>query len=127
MKDKSLNPLFIMDGKEVGQDEIAKLSPEKVSGLYIYKDVATATALCGNKGKEGVVMVVTKAFTGKSSFFADDFKGLVILNDKPQTKGFKLNSIDPTQTESIKVVEGPEAVAKYGGDAKDGAIVIKMK
>lgn len=126
LKDKSLSPLFIMDGEVVEQAEIAKLSPDKLAGMYVYKD-ATATALYGKKGEDGVIMVVTKGFTGKSSFFAEDFKGLVILNGKPQAIGFNLNSVNPTQTESVTVIEASEAVAKYGGDAREGAIIIKTK
>ncbi|MBO5455623.1 MAG: SusC/RagA family TonB-linked outer membrane protein [Muribaculaceae bacterium] len=49
-------PLFIVDGIE---RDINSISPEEVESVTILKD-ATATALYGNKGINGVIVVTTK-------------------------------------------------------------------
>jgi TonB family protein len=51
---------------------------------------------------------------------------LVIVDGKVVDKS-ELNSIAPSQIESMTVFKGDDAVAKYGEDAKNGAIVITLK
>jgi TonB family protein len=51
---------------------------------------------------------------------------LIIVDGKTIDKS-ELNSIDPGQIESMTIFKGDDAVAKYGEDAKNGAIVITLK
>jgi TonB family protein len=51
---------------------------------------------------------------------------LVIVDGKVVDKS-ELNSIAPSQIESMTVFKGDDAVAKYGDDAMNGAIVITLK
>lgn len=55
--------LIILDGVEISSSELNSLDPEVIEGFSILKD-ATATALYGTRGANGVMIVTTK--TGKN-------------------------------------------------------------
>ncbi len=57
------DPLYVVDGVPVGID-IEFLAPEDIESVEILKD-ASSTAIYGNKGANGVIIVTTKS--GKSS------------------------------------------------------------
>jgi TonB-linked SusC/RagA family outer membrane protein len=52
-------PLYILDGVEVTVDEINALAPEVIDGFSVLKD-ASATALYGARGANGVIIVTTR-------------------------------------------------------------------
>ena len=52
-------PLYILDGVEVTIDEIDALPPEVIDGFSVLKD-ASATALYGARGANGVIIVTTR-------------------------------------------------------------------
>lgn len=52
-------PLIILDGVEISQSELNALDPEVIDGFSVLKD-ATATALYGTRGANGVMIVTTK-------------------------------------------------------------------
>lgn len=54
------NPLIILDGVSVSAADLNALDPEVIEGFSILKD-ATATALYGSRGANGVVIVKTKS------------------------------------------------------------------
>lgn len=56
------SPLILIDGLEVTTEDLARLEPDNVATFSIMKD-ATATALYGARGANGVILVTTK--TGK--------------------------------------------------------------
>jgi TonB-linked SusC/RagA family outer membrane protein len=53
------DPLILIDGLEVTKEDLARLEPDNVESFSIMKD-ATATALYGARGANGVVLVTTK-------------------------------------------------------------------
>ena len=53
------SPLIILDGVQVSAGDLNALDPEVIEGFSILKD-ATATALYGSRGANGVVIVTTK-------------------------------------------------------------------
>lgn len=53
------DPLIILDGVQVSAGDLNALDPEVIDGFSILKD-ATATALYGTRGANGVVIVSTK-------------------------------------------------------------------
>ena len=53
-------PLFVLDGIIVDKDMIGKILPADIDYIEVLKDGA-ATALYGEKGKDGVVLITTKA------------------------------------------------------------------
>lgn len=56
----SASPLILIDGVEVTSEDLARLEPENIASFSIMKD-ATATALYGAKGANGVILVTTKS------------------------------------------------------------------
>ncbi|RQP18175.1 MAG: SusC/RagA family TonB-linked outer membrane protein, partial [Parapedobacter sp.] len=53
------NPLILIDGIELTSNDLARLRPDDIQSFSILKD-ATATALYGSRGANGVILVVTK-------------------------------------------------------------------
>ena len=53
------DPLILIDGIELNSTELARLQPDDISSFSIMKD-ATATALYGARGANGVILVTTK-------------------------------------------------------------------
>lgn len=54
-----LNPLFIVDGKEVSADEIKNISPNSILSINVLKD-ESAFKKYGEKGKNGVIEITLK-------------------------------------------------------------------
>ncbi|MDR2036746.1 MAG: TonB-dependent receptor, partial [Bacteroidales bacterium] len=53
------NPLILIDGIELTSTDLARLRPDDIASFSIMKD-ATATALYGARGANGVILVTTK-------------------------------------------------------------------
>ena len=53
-------PLFIMDGTPVDEDNFRSLNPNEIESISVLKD-AGATAIYGNRGANGVIVIKTKA------------------------------------------------------------------
>lgn len=53
------NPLILIDGIELSTTDLARLQPDDIASFSIMKD-ATATALYGARGANGVILVTTK-------------------------------------------------------------------
>lgn len=52
-------PLILIDNVELTSDDLAKLQPDDIASFSVMKD-ATATALYGARGANGVILVTTK-------------------------------------------------------------------
>ena len=53
------NPLILIDGVELTSTDLARVQPDEIESFSIMKD-ATATALYGARGANGVILVTTK-------------------------------------------------------------------
>ena len=53
------NPLILIDNVELTSSDLARLNPDDIASFSILKD-ATATALYGARGANGVILVTTK-------------------------------------------------------------------
>ena len=64
------DPLILIDGIELESDDLARLNTDDIASFSIMKD-ATATALYGARGANGVILVTTKeGREGKAKFSA---------------------------------------------------------
>ena len=54
------SPLILIDGLEVSTTDLARMEPDNIASFSIMKD-ATATALYGARGANGVILVTTKS------------------------------------------------------------------
>lgn len=62
------SPLILIDNVELGVDDLSRLNPDDIESFSIMKD-ATATALYGARGANGVILVMTKEGSeGKAKF-----------------------------------------------------------
>lgn len=73
-----VDPLILIDNIELSADDLSRLNPDDIEAFSILKD-ATATALYGARGANGVVLVTTKeGAEGKASIsfrFENSFSG----------------------------------------------------
>lgn len=53
------DPLILLDGNEVTSQDLSRMQPDDIASFSIMKD-ATATALYGSRGANGVILVTTK-------------------------------------------------------------------
>jgi TonB-linked SusC/RagA family outer membrane protein len=52
-------PLFILDGMPINEDNFRSLNPDEIEDITVLKD-AGATAIYGNRGANGVIIIETK-------------------------------------------------------------------
>nr|WP_319572726.1 carboxypeptidase-like regulatory domain-containing protein [uncultured Draconibacterium sp.] len=140
-------PLYIVDGKPAA--EIESIEPEKIESITVLKD-AQGKILYGDKGKNGVIVITTKAAAGDKTGdvkvigygtpnkkndpiesiqvdgFANDPENppLYIVDGKPAAE---IESIEPEKIESISVLKDVQAKILYGDKGKNGVIIITTK
>lgn len=66
-----VDPLILIDGVELSTTELARLRPDDIESFSVMKD-ATATAVYGARGANGVILVITKQ--GKEGRAQIDFR-----------------------------------------------------
>lgn len=123
------NPLFILDGKEITKEQLEKaIAPEDIDNISVLKN-ESATAIHGEKGKNGVVYITSKKAAaakkeaGQKSTAAD---ALWLLDGKEMDKE-QIQKLSPDKIQSMNVLKGEEATKKYGDKGKNGVIEITMK
>jgi TonB-linked SusC/RagA family outer membrane protein len=89
------SPLILIDGFEATTDDLARLQPDDVESFSILKD-ASATALYGARGANGIILVMTKA--GK--------EGGVKIN-------VRIDTHVATPTKMIETMDGIEYMRLY--------------
>ena len=81
-------PLFIMDGFEIGLERLNDLDENQIESITLLKD-ASATAMYGTRGANGVVVITTKApipgklkitYKGGLNFEVPDLSSYNLLN-----------------------------------------------
>lgn len=55
----NIDPLILIDGVESSKLELARIAPEDIETFSVLKD-ASATAMYGARGANGVIMITTK-------------------------------------------------------------------
>lgn len=78
------DPLYVVDGFPIGN--VSFLAPGDIESIEILKD-ASATAIYGNRGANGVVVITTKkGKSGKAKFSFEAYRGIQSLaNEIPLT------------------------------------------
>ncbi|MCA5005455.1 SusC/RagA family TonB-linked outer membrane protein [Sphingobacterium bovistauri] len=80
-----VDPLILLNGMEISSNELARIQPDDIEGFSILKD-ASAAALYGARGANGVILVTTKK--GKEG--PTKFNVRVENSISGNTKNFKL-------------------------------------
>ncbi|MDR2775470.1 MAG: TonB-dependent receptor [Tannerella sp.] len=103
------NPLYVIDG--VPRDNMNDLNPTDVASIQVLKD-ASASAIYGARGGNGVVLVETKRGKGKPTITFDGYYG---LQNPEQIPG--MMSID--EWRAYNVYYRNESYLRSGGSMKD--------
>jgi TonB-dependent SusC/RagA subfamily outer membrane receptor len=145
--------LVIIDGKEYYSDILKALDLYKIESVSVLKD-AVATAHYGEKGKNGVIIIKTKAasdtenktkdvdstekndtigtiittsLAGKNGSIniTDSEAQLIIVDGKEYQDALK--TLKPEEIASITIFKEAKSTAVYGEKGKNGVIIIKTK
>ncbi|HEX8316289.1 MAG TPA: energy transducer TonB, partial [Flavisolibacter sp.] len=102
IKDNLSNALYILDGKEVTNNDIGKLDPNFIESINVLKG-ASAIAAYGEKGKDGVVEIKTKKMGSgdRRSLPQDADTNRVNANREVTVIGFKTHSSKVTVNEPV--------------------------
>ncbi len=113
------DPLILIDGVELPSTELARLQPDDIASFSIMKD-ATATALYGARGANGVILVTTKQ--GRSEKARINFRYENSLSSP--TKNIELaDPITYMKLENEAVLtRNPLGLAKYSESKIDNTI-----
>jgi hypothetical protein len=141
--DKSVSvvtePLLIVDGKETSPEDFAKINSETIDHIDVLKAGSKAAEeTYGEKGKNGVIIVTTKA--AKSSATTDGevdflvYKALIIVDGK-ETSPEDFAKLKPKSsaeyTEKFASMEifkpGSKEAKSYGEKGLNGVIVVTTK
>lgn len=107
-------PLFIIDGAPVNQDNFRSINPNEIESVSVLKD-AGATAIYGNRGANGVIIITTKRGNAKP--------GEVQVNYSYQwsTSGLQDNDYDLMDSQEQFAIEN-EVGRGRGASLSDSAI-----
>jgi len=108
-------PLIILDGKEVSQDRMQTINPNSIEKIDVLKD-ASATAIYGDKGKNGVILI-----TSKKQVSASD--EVIEVIGKPLNKQTNGNNLS-TQTDSTLLPLKEVTVRGYKKEPSDKEITV---
>ena len=89
-------PLFILDGFETSLQKITDMDMNRVQSITILKD-ASAKAIYGSKGANGVIVIETKALTGSRSQVT--YTGSVSVEAPDLTSYNLCNSLEKLEVE----------------------------
>ncbi len=119
--------LIRIDGKISTQEELSKLSPDKILSVNIIKGEKLNEILDAN-GKKSVIDVTLRTHDLPSvTVKAKGAKPIYVVNKKIADVSFDVNTISPNDIESINVLKDNSAIALYGEAGKNGVIEITLK
>lgn len=149
--------LYVIDGvvQAKGDEALNNINPDNISSINVLKG-ASAEALYGEKGKDGVIIITSKSKTPVSikavtvptvqdtvpvrqpaaritingepiRIGGGHFKGVLIIDGEVQDLTTGLNELKPEDIERVDVLKGPGAVAEYGEKAHEGVIKVTTK
>lgn len=115
------DPLFVVDGVPVGSSLGSNINPNDIESLEVLKD-ASATAIYGSRGSNGVVLITTKqGRTGQNRLTLDSYYGFNVLDKKLDL----LNAEEVAEIHSRAINNGftqlydPSTVQGQGTDWQD--------
>jgi len=83
-------PLYILDGMPVNQDNFRSLNSNDIESMRVLKDAA-ATAIYGNRGAAGVILITTKN-AKKNSNLSVQYRGLYGASNLPEKNFDMMNA-----------------------------------
>ena len=115
------NPLYVVDGMPF-DGELATLNPSDIENISVLKD-ATATALYGSRGANGVVMITTKK--GKEGKPRIEFNTRIGANMRGM-KNYDVIGSPKTYLETVYQAMHNAAVGSLGYSEQDAHVAANM-
>ena len=115
--------LYIYDGVKMSNEEIGKINPNNIADITVIKD-KSAVEMYGKEGEDGVIIINSKDAPKESVI---EKKPLIIIDGEKMPLGYELNTIEPSDIESISVLKDGGALESYGEEGRNGVIVITKK
>ncbi|MBO3097298.1 M56 family metallopeptidase [Gelidibacter pelagius] len=138
-------PLYILDGKEISEQEMQTVDPNTIKSLDVIKDNA-ATKKYGEKGKNGVILITSKK-PGNSKL--EDKEIITIVESKYENQNIisisnngerplyiidgeeitkkEMEKMDLSTFGTIEILKDEDATKKYGEKGKNGVVLITTK
>lgn len=130
---KRPEPLYVIDGYKANDHIFRKIKPDNIESISVLKG-ASATALYGSEGANGVIIIATKAGTKgtlalikKDSLATNTFKGALYIIDGVKVDKAMLKKLNPDEIESVSVLKDASATAIYGLEGTNGVILVTTK
>ncbi|WP_405576469.1 M56 family metallopeptidase [Winogradskyella sp. Asnod2-B02-A] len=132
---KDPEPLIIVDGKEASHDMLKSLNANLIESMTVLKD-KSAIKKYGDKGKNGVIIMTTKADktvaityknTNSEIHFSNEDNLLYILDGKEISKSDLQKVYSKETVSSLKVLKEKEAKEKYGEKGANGVVEVISK
>jgi|GEM_PF-612600 len=92
-------PLYILDGKGIKKEELEKLNPKEIESINVLKG-ANATAIYGEKGKNGVVII------NRKNILVDELVPTIKEGTDKKNNGDKVELNDLNKNINEVVVQG---------------------
>jgi len=111
------SPLFVIDGYPTDQRNFAAINPSDIESIEVLKD-ASATAIYGSRGANGVILVTTKtAKEGKSQINFGYSAGIASIPDSARPKLLNAQEYVQYYTESFtnRGLPIPSAITNWDG------------
>jgi len=89
---KGVKPLILVDGKEAPDNYMQNVVPETIGNITVLKD-ASATAVYGVKGKNGVVLITTRQYSANHKDQSDKNVEIRVIGNGTQAGGSKASPI----------------------------------
>lgn len=133
--DPSKTPLYIIDGKVA--ESIEGIDPNSIEAIEVLKD-KSATALYGDRGKNGVIRVTLKkpgvtvtpikaaGVVVKGNSFSASEGVLLVVDGKEMTKE-EVDAIPSSDIKSVNVYKGSKATLYKGKPQPNGVVMIATK
>jgi len=124
----SNTPMLVIDGRtyryEVELKKGLNLSKSNIKIIDVLKH-NTGTILYGNRGKKGVVLIVT--YTGEKLYDLNKLgeNGLILCEGNIVNEN-ELWDIKPLDVESIEIINSKDEIVKYTKDNYQWVVVIKL-
>jgi beta-lactamase regulating signal transducer with metallopeptidase domain len=147
-------PLYVVDGEEV--PDLSGVDKNNVESVTVLKE-ESATTLYGDRAKDGVIIITLKKKEQRKTsgeiiiesadtlcynksqdavkLFGDvrirglsgENSPLFIINGEAASQNQNLDDLDSDAIESVSIIKGEQAIARYGEQAKNGVVLIELK
>lgn len=104
------DPLILIDGIESNNTDMARLQPDDIASFNVLKD-ATASAVYGARGANGVILIITKSgVDGKTKF---NFRAETSMSGNVRNFQFADNISYMTMANEASLTRNPLAILPY--------------